>query len=348
MHIGAFVRGKGRFILTEYVATDEKVGPRFPLLLTTGRVLSQYNVGAQTRRTDNVAWHEEDRLEIHPHDAEERGIKRRRLGQAGEPGGRDDAARPDHRPGGAGRGLHHLPPPLDAGQRGHHGILRLGDQLPRIQGDGRAGFALQRPHRLAGGLRGGEQTQPAGSLPCRRNRRDGSRPARLHGQPDRQGLPRPGRGSGRGGGGRPPAPFLGPTHAARDHRPPEAGGEGLDAAGARRRRPGSARRAGGREPHDVRAADAALAGRRRNPRRAGSRRRDARGSGSRRHDHGGDDGDACRYRGLRRRLRPHRRDHRRPWRYHRTGTWRRPRRGWRRGCGWPANAAKRSPAGDDT
>jgi formate dehydrogenase major subunit len=75
MHIGQFVRGKGRFLITEYVATDEKVGPRFPLLLTTGRILSQYNVGAQTRRTDNVIWHEEDRLEIHPHDAEERGVR---------------------------------------------------------------------------------------------------------------------------------------------------------------------------------------------------------------------------------------------------------------------------------
>jgi formate dehydrogenase major subunit len=75
MHIGGFVRGKGKFFITEYVATDEKVGPRFPLLLTTGRILSQYNVGAQTRRTDNVAWHEEDRLEIHPHDAEERGVR---------------------------------------------------------------------------------------------------------------------------------------------------------------------------------------------------------------------------------------------------------------------------------
>jgi formate dehydrogenase major subunit len=75
MHIGAFVRGKGRFLITEYVATDEKVGPRFPLLLTTGRILSQYNVGAQTRRTDNVIWHHEDRLEIHPHDAEERGVR---------------------------------------------------------------------------------------------------------------------------------------------------------------------------------------------------------------------------------------------------------------------------------
>jgi len=75
MHIDGFVRGKGKFIRTEYVATDERSGPRFPLLLTTGRILSQYNVGAQTRRTDNVAWHAEDRLEIHPHDAEQRGIR---------------------------------------------------------------------------------------------------------------------------------------------------------------------------------------------------------------------------------------------------------------------------------
>ena len=75
MHIDSFVRGKGKFIITKYVATDEKVTRKFPLILTTGRVLSQYNVGAQTRRTENVQWHAEDRLEIHPHDAEERGIK---------------------------------------------------------------------------------------------------------------------------------------------------------------------------------------------------------------------------------------------------------------------------------
>ena len=74
MHMDGFVRGKGKFIITEYIATEEKTGPRFPLLLTTGRILSQYNVGAQTRRTENVLWHEEDRLEIHPHDAEERGL----------------------------------------------------------------------------------------------------------------------------------------------------------------------------------------------------------------------------------------------------------------------------------
>src|SRR5579883_872447 len=75
MHIDGFVRGKGKFVITEYVATDERTGPRFPLLLTTGRILSQYNVGAQTRRTDNVVWHSEDRLEIHPHDAEQRGVR---------------------------------------------------------------------------------------------------------------------------------------------------------------------------------------------------------------------------------------------------------------------------------
>ncbi len=74
MHVDEFVRGKGRFLVTEYVPTDEKVTQRYPLLLTTGRILSQYNVGAQTRRTPNVQWHDEDRLEIHPHDAEERGI----------------------------------------------------------------------------------------------------------------------------------------------------------------------------------------------------------------------------------------------------------------------------------
>ncbi len=76
MHEGGhFVRGKGKFYNTEYVATEEKVNGKYPLILTTGRILSQYNVGAQTRRTANVDWHEEDRLEIHPHDAEDRGVK---------------------------------------------------------------------------------------------------------------------------------------------------------------------------------------------------------------------------------------------------------------------------------
>src|SRR5699024_5261496 len=74
MHVDEFVRGKGRFLITQYVPTEEATSKRFPLLLTTGRILSQYNVGAQTRRTDNVQWHDQDYLEIHPEDAEVRGI----------------------------------------------------------------------------------------------------------------------------------------------------------------------------------------------------------------------------------------------------------------------------------
>lgn len=75
MHVGGFVRGKGRFLITRYVPSEEKATRRFPLLLTTGRILSQYNVGAQTRRTGNNIWHPEDWLEIHPADAEDRGIR---------------------------------------------------------------------------------------------------------------------------------------------------------------------------------------------------------------------------------------------------------------------------------
>ncbi len=74
MHIDQFVRGKGKFFPTEFVPTEERTTRRFPLILTTGRILSQYNVGAQTRRTPNSIWSPEDVLEVHPHDAELRGI----------------------------------------------------------------------------------------------------------------------------------------------------------------------------------------------------------------------------------------------------------------------------------
>jgi len=75
MHSEEFTRGKGRFMETMYVPTTERSTRKYPLILTTGRILSQYNVGAQTRRTANVAWHPEDILELHPHDAEVRGIE---------------------------------------------------------------------------------------------------------------------------------------------------------------------------------------------------------------------------------------------------------------------------------
>ncbi len=74
MHVDEFVRGKGYFAITGFVPTEERSTRRFPLLLTTGRILSQYNVGAQTRRTANSEFYSEDVLEMHPFDAEERGI----------------------------------------------------------------------------------------------------------------------------------------------------------------------------------------------------------------------------------------------------------------------------------
>ncbi len=121
---------------TEYVPTEERTSNRYPLILTTGRILTQYNVSTQTRRTKNVVWHDEDRLEIHPHDAEQRGIRE------------DDWVETTSRAGSillratitervpAGRRLHHVPSSGDGSQRRHHGKLRLGHQLPGIQGDG--------------------------------------------------------------------------------------------------------------------------------------------------------------------------------------------------------------------
>jgi predicted molibdopterin-dependent oxidoreductase YjgC len=139
MHVDGFVRGKGRFLITQYVPTDEKVTRRFPLLLTTGRVLSQYNVGAQTRRTANTDFYAADLLEIHPHDAEERGIREgdrvaveSRVGRTVLPATLTERVA-------AGRGLHHLPLSRIGRQRDHHRELRLGHQLPRVQGHGGAG-----------------------------------------------------------------------------------------------------------------------------------------------------------------------------------------------------------------
>ena len=152
MHTEEFTRGQGRFMLTEYVPTDERTGPRYPLILTTGRILSQYNVGAQTRRTDNVIWHDRGPAGDPPARRRAARHRRRRLGDGAEPLGGDRSEGAHHRAGGARRGLHHLPPSDDAGERGDDRLLGLGDQLPRVQGDGGAGDAVERPDRRAGGL----------------------------------------------------------------------------------------------------------------------------------------------------------------------------------------------------
>ena len=110
MHVDQFVRGKGKFIDHRISCRPtRRTGPRFPLLLTTGRILSQYNVGAQTRRTENVRLARRGRAG--DPSARRRGARhpRRRLGRAEQPGRRDGAARDGHRAHAAGRRLHDVP-----------------------------------------------------------------------------------------------------------------------------------------------------------------------------------------------------------------------------------------------
>ena len=139
MHTDEFTRGKGRFMLTAFVPTAERTNRNFPLILTTGRILAHYNVGAQTRRTENVAWHPEDILETPS--ARRRGSRHQdgHEGVTREPRRRHDADGKGLRSHAARRRLHDLPPPGDRRQRHHHRELGLGDQLPRVQGDGGAG-----------------------------------------------------------------------------------------------------------------------------------------------------------------------------------------------------------------
>ena len=148
--------------------TDERTGPRFPLLLTTGRILSQYNVGAQTRRTANVVWHEEDVLEIHPHDAEKRGIQRRRLGEARQPRRRDDACA--RRSPTGSRRASSTPPSTIPSTQANVVTTEYSDwatNCPEYKVTAVQVIAVQRPERLAGAVRRAHPPEP----PRRRQRR---------------------------------------------------------------------------------------------------------------------------------------------------------------------------------
>ena len=90
----------------------------------------------------------------------------RRLGTSCQPRGRDDAARDRDRPRGAGRGLHHVPPPRDASQCRDHRLFGLGYQLPRIQGDRGADHPVERSQRVAIGLRGAGHAVPPHRKPA--------------------------------------------------------------------------------------------------------------------------------------------------------------------------------------
>lgn len=76
LHIDTFKRGKGKFVFREFVETREILdyAQDYPFILTTNRVLEQYNAGTMTRRTPNIDIVHEDVLLIHPQDAEQQGI----------------------------------------------------------------------------------------------------------------------------------------------------------------------------------------------------------------------------------------------------------------------------------
>jgi assimilatory nitrate reductase catalytic subunit len=70
-----FPDGKARFNPTPYVGPAEDVDEEYPVILTTGRVVSQFLSGNQTRRIGPLVDHyPEPRLEIHPRLAARLGI----------------------------------------------------------------------------------------------------------------------------------------------------------------------------------------------------------------------------------------------------------------------------------
>ncbi len=127
------VRARARQVHDHRVRADGRAhGERFPLILTTGRILSQYNVGAQTRRTDNTIWHHEDVLEIHPFDAENRGVREGDWWAVQSRRGRSRCA--PMSPSGCSRGWSTRPSTTPAqAQRRDHRLFGLGDQLPEYK-----------------------------------------------------------------------------------------------------------------------------------------------------------------------------------------------------------------------
>jgi assimilatory nitrate reductase catalytic subunit len=68
--------GKARFVIGEFRLSGDPVDENYPIYLTTGRVVSQYLSGTQTRRIGSlIDIYPQPRLEIHPRLAEQYGIK---------------------------------------------------------------------------------------------------------------------------------------------------------------------------------------------------------------------------------------------------------------------------------
>lgn len=71
-----FPDGKARFNVAPYTPPTEEVDEDYPIILTTGRVVSQFLSGTQTRRIGPlVRQYPEPRIEMHPRLAERLGIK---------------------------------------------------------------------------------------------------------------------------------------------------------------------------------------------------------------------------------------------------------------------------------
>ena len=71
-----FPDGKARFNVADYRTPVDDISEEYPIFLTTGRVVSQFLSGTQTRRIGPlVDQYPEPRIEIHPRLADKLGIK---------------------------------------------------------------------------------------------------------------------------------------------------------------------------------------------------------------------------------------------------------------------------------
>jgi formate dehydrogenase major subunit len=77
LHVDHFTRGLGRFHFHPWRESAEITthAERFPFILTTGRLLEQYNCGTMTRRSGNNLMVSEDLLSIHPEDARRKHVR---------------------------------------------------------------------------------------------------------------------------------------------------------------------------------------------------------------------------------------------------------------------------------
>lgn len=76
LHVGKFSRGLGKFSPIEYKEPAELPDEEYPLMLTTGRIVTHYHTGTMTRRSWGLNGADpEGFLEINPKDAEKLNIK---------------------------------------------------------------------------------------------------------------------------------------------------------------------------------------------------------------------------------------------------------------------------------